>query len=111
LCSYTAVADPNDRQTGGDGGATSAEVTTDTTPSLANCQIQTTNSGTGQFNGLWLTIRIDIPSSYTCTVGVNPETTIGSCWWGIRYDFTAASANDITTWRARVEGNPLQLTQ
>ena len=45
-----------------------------------------------RFNGEWLRIRIEIPSDYTCTLGVNPETTAGSCWWGIRYRFTGTGA-------------------
>ena len=66
--------------------------------------------GSSLYNGHWVTMRIDIPESYTCTPGVDPEVTSGSCWWGINYVFDG-SATDTTTWRARIEGNPLQLTE
>ena len=42
--------------------------------------------------------------------GCNPETTAGSCWWGIQYAFSA-QPYDVTTWKARIEGNPVHLTQ
>jgi hypothetical protein len=74
------------------------------------CAIDTAPSGTSQrFNDEWLRIRIQIPSDYTCTIGLNPETTAGSCWWGIAYDFSA-QPYDVTTWKARIEGNPVHLT-
>jgi hypothetical protein len=57
-----------------------------------------------------VTIKVDIPADYDCDLGANPETTRDSCWWGIEYDFSHA-ATDVTTWRARIEGNPLQLIQ
>lgn len=111
-CSYTSSPSPNPGIFGGspDGGQTSPPVSNPTTPGLTNCRIQTTSSGTQQFNDNWLTIRVEIPADYTCTLGVNPETMAGSCWWGIKYNFSSSS-NDVTTWRARIEGNPLQLTQ
>lgn len=62
------------------------------------------------FNGYWVTIRVTIPTSYSCTPGRDPEVSTGSCWWGIRYNFGGA-ATDTTTWQVRVEGNPVHLTQ
>ncbi len=44
------------------------------------------------------------PLNYACTPGLNPETTAGSCWWGIEYSFSA-QPYDVTTWKARIEGN------
>lgn len=73
------------------------------------CSVRTSNSG-ALYNGHWVTIRVTIPTDYTCTEGLNPELEAGSCWWGIRYDF-GSSATDATTWQARVEGNPVHLTQ
>ena len=67
-------------------------------------------NATRRFNDSWLTIKVDVPTDYTCTPGVNPELVAGSCWWGVRYDYTAG-AGETTTWRARVEGNPVHLTQ
>ena len=96
----------------------------------ANCDITSTRSGYPRgsdlndggvcsfrssdggplYNGQTVTMRIQIPTSYNCVAGVDPETTNNSCWWGIRYRITGA-ATDTTTWRARIEGNPLQLTE
>ena len=46
-----------------------------------------------------------------CNAGAsnNPEVEANTCWWGIGYRFTATPP-DITTWQARVEGNPVHLT-
>ncbi len=107
-CSYTADANPNARISGTSG---TEYLTAQPSDSGTQCGIQTsTGASLARFNGEWLRIRIDIPPDYTCTVGVNPETSGGSCWWGIRYVF-GGSANDVTTWQARIEGNPVHLTQ
>jgi hypothetical protein len=75
------------------------------------CSFQSAASG-ALYNGHWFTMRIRIPDDYTCTPGTNPVTAAGSCWWGIRYTFSGGgSPTDTTTWRARIEGNPLRLTQ
>jgi len=74
------------------------------------CSIRTTEGSSPLYNGYWVTIRVTIPTTYTCTAGLNPEVSAGSCWWGIRYNFGGA-ATDTTTWQARVEGNPVHLTQ
>jgi len=73
------------------------------------CGIRTSDGG-ALFNGHWVTIRIDIPADYTCQLGADPEVEPDSCWWGIEYRFTGA-ATDTTTWKARVEGNPVHLTE
>lgn len=110
-CEYTSSPSPSAQQGSSDGGPTGAIHNTQQPSDFpGRCGIRTTVSGNRQFNGEWLTIRVAIPATYTCTLGVNPETTAGSCWWGIEYNFSA-SANDVTTWRARIEGNPVHLTQ
>lgn len=73
------------------------------------CSVRTSSSG-ALFNGEWVTIRVTIPADYTCVPGRDPEVEAGSCWWGIRYTFTSGTT-DTTTWQARVEGNPVHLTQ
>lgn len=73
------------------------------------CGIRTAD-GSSLFNGHWVTIRIDIPADYDCEVGIDPETQPNSCWWGIEYRFNG-SATDTTTWKARIEGNPVHLTE
>ncbi len=110
-CVYTSSPSPSASQSTSNGGGTGVIHATPQPSGFATrCGIRSTISGSRQFNGEWLSIRVAIPTSYTCTQGVNPETTAGSCWWGIEYNFSA-SANDVTTWRARIEGNPVHLTQ
>jgi hypothetical protein len=114
-CSFTATADPNPNINTSDLRIhTGSRRVPDPTPPDSgdgNCGIRATVSGVRQFNGEWLRIRVQIPYDYTCDRTVNrPESTANSCWWGIRYRFNG-NASDTTTWQARVEGNPLQLTQ
>jgi Putative Flp pilus-assembly TadE/G-like len=110
-CSYTSSPDPNAAQTTSVGGATGFIYATQRPSDTATvCGIRSTIGTARQFNGEWLRIRLDIPEAYTCTLGINPETTAGSCWWGIRYNFAGATT-DVTTWQARVEGNPVHLTE
>ena len=112
-CSYTSSPAPNPVQNGGDPtGATYS--TPQSSDDNTRCGIVTATSGARRFNGTWLTIRIDIPTTYSCNLStpaspVNPETTANSCWWGIEYRFTQSS-QDVTTWQARIEGNPVHLT-
>jgi hypothetical protein len=109
-CEYTSTPAPNAAQTTSDGGGTGEVVTTPHAsdyPSL--CGVVTATDGARRLNGTWLTIRITIPTTYTCTLGVNPVISGGSCWWGIEYIFSEAS-QDVTTWQARIEGNPVHLT-
>ncbi len=110
-CEYRSSPSPSAAQNSSHGGPTGVIHNTPQASDFASrCGIRTTIGGSRQFNGEWLMIRVAIPASYTCTLGVNPETTAGSCWWGIEYNFSS-SANDVTTWRARIEGNPVHLTQ
>jgi hypothetical protein len=111
-CTYTSSPDPNATNTGSPAWFVTgtqyaaAQVSDDTT----RCAINTAPAGSAhRFNDEWLRIRIQIPSTYTCTPGLNPETTAGSCWWGIEYAFSA-QPYDVTTWKARIEGNPVHLT-
>jgi hypothetical protein len=62
-----------------------------------------TGSSNRQFNAEWLRIRVAVPSDHTRTVGLNPQLSVDSCWWGIRYAFDG-SIHDVTTWQARSEG-------
>ena len=111
-CTYTASPSPNAASgSSADGGGTSPSVTTAHASDVSgSCGVITNQSGTNKYNDEWLHIRIKVPTTYTCTKGINPETTAGSCWWGIKYNFTAA-ANDVTTWKAAIEGNPVHLVQ
>jgi len=109
-CEYASTPSPNLPQTTSDGGATGAVVPQWHASDFgARCGVTTATGGARRLNGVWLTIRIAIPADYTCTAGINPVTTGGSCWWGIEYIFSEAS-QDVTTWQARIEGNPVHLT-
>jgi hypothetical protein len=111
-CTYTASPDPNvAHTTTAAWGSTGVQYATPR-PSdrTTQCAIDTAPTGSAQrFNDEWLHIRIQIPTDYTCTPGVNPETTPGSCWWGISYSFSS-QPYDVTTWKARIEGDPVHLT-
>ena len=55
-----------------------------------------------KYNGLWLTIRVDLPTTYSCV----------TCWWKVRYAFSAGSQpTDRTTWRASILGDPVHLVE
>lgn len=111
-CTYTSSPDPNvahstSQAWGSTGVRYSAPRPSD---SATRCAVATAPTGSSQrFNDEWLRIRIQIPEDYTCTEGLNPETTAGSCWWGIQYEFSS-QPYDVTTWKARIEGNPVHLT-
>ena len=68
------------------------------------CHIQVRSSSGNQYNGSWVRITIDIPSTYSCT---------SDCWWYVDYDLTGLSGSaqptDRTVWTARVIGNPIRL--
>lgn len=74
---------------------------------IANCTVQTAISGAAQFNGERVTLRIAIPTNYTCTRGRIDNQ---GCWWKIRYRINA-QANDTTTWSARILGDPVHLIE
>jgi len=111
-CTYTSSPDPNAVNGGSPAWfATGTRyATAQASDDGTKCAINTATSGAlHRFNDEWLHIRIQIPSTYTCTLGLNPETTAGSCWWGIQVVFST-TPYDVTTWKARVEGNPVHLT-
>jgi hypothetical protein len=64
----------------------------------------TTNAGggsTGVYNGCWLTVDVTIPAGYTA-----PQ----QGWWKIRYNMTGSgTSSDVTTWTAKIRGNPVHL--
>jgi hypothetical protein len=111
-CTYTSAPDPNAvNTTAGAWFSTGTRyATAHASDSVTKCAIDTAPTGSAhRFNDEWLHIRIQIPTDYTCTVGLNPELMAGSCWWGINYSFTQ-QPYDVTTWKARIEGDPVHLT-
>lgn len=131
VCTWSATADPNpvvNGQQPGEGGSLDSADRRNTTghgktnanasgnwADGSNCGVKTAISNNRQFNGTWLEIVVDIPPAdeYQCDETINrPWEEVNSCWWGIRYDFGGnATATDETTWRARIQGNPLQLIE
>jgi hypothetical protein len=85
----------------------------------ADPKIQAASSGNSSFNDTWLTIRIKLPSTYGCSIlspclqpTSGPGVALGGekqqGWWKIEYQTTSA-ANDTTTWRVNLIGNPVHL--
>jgi hypothetical protein len=114
-CTYTATADPNSNIDTSDLRIHTGprRISTPAAPDSGDglCGIRATVGGVRQFNGEWLRIRVQIPADYSCNPDLNrPQTEANTCWWGIRYRFNG-NASDTTTWQARVEGNPVHLTQ
>jgi len=64
--------------------------------SLSHCDIPTSS---GRFDDHLVTIRVEIPSSYTCG---------SDCWWSIDYNYVGVT-QDTTTWAAHIAGNPVRL--
>lgn len=69
------------------------------------CKIRTRDAAAAtpnKYNGLWLTVRVDLPADYACM----------SCWWKVRYTFSSGSQpTDRTTWRANILGDPVHLVE
>lgn len=71
-------------------------------------ELQTAISGVSQFNNAWITIKISIPAGYGS--GADDLIPVGETqagWWKIEYQ--VAGGNDTTTWRVRLQGNPVHL--
>jgi len=64
----------------------------------SSCTINSTVSGTAQYDGEWITMLIDIPPTYNCTT---------DCFWKMNLDLN--TSHDRTTWEAKVIGNPVAL--
>lgn len=109
-CTYSSDPLPNASQTSSPGGRTGRIEVNHASDTSGSCGIISHNGSSSQFNGVWLRVRINVPTTYTCNVGINPVITANSCWWGIKYEFAAATT-DVTTWQARIEGNPVHLTR
>ncbi|GAA1927438.1 pilus assembly protein TadG-related protein [Nocardioides hwasunensis] len=71
---------------------------------LANCKVPNVTSATN--NGKTQTVRVPIPSSYTCQI-----TSTGGCWWRVTINFPNSTVTDATTWTARIVGEPVRLIE
>ena len=71
---------------------------------VTNCQLTNVSRDTG-WQAKEQTIRVPIPSGYTC------ESTLpGGCWFRLQAAFPGG-VQDSTTWSARVEGDPVRLVE
>ncbi len=71
---------------------------------LLDCKLTNVSSSSG-WNGKTQTIRVPVPSSYTCQ-----STKSGGCWFQLEVSFPGG-VSDTTTWSARVEGDPVRLIE
>lgn len=73
---------------------------------LASCSLPGVSSGTG-YNGKVTQVTVPIPNAYSC-LSANPQ----GCWVRVRFTYPAGTnVNDTTTWLAKLEGDPVRLTQ
>ena len=71
---------------------------------LTNCSAPVSN---GNNNGKLERMSIPIPSDYDCDYD-----SLGGCWYQVTVNFpTATSVNDITTWDATIEADPVRLIE
>lgn len=71
-------------------------------------EIQTSISGSAQFNNRLITIEVPLLTTYG-SVGLNPpgDVTNEEGWWQVEYD--VSGGNDTTTWSVSIRGNPVHL--
>ena len=72
---------------------------------LTNCTAHQREQRNGMEAARSRSIRVPIPSTYTCT-----STEAGGCWFRLQVTFPGG-VSDITTWSARVEGDPVRLIE
>jgi hypothetical protein len=72
---------------------------------LTNCQVSGVSASNG-WNGRSQTINVPIPSTYTCNAA-----SAGGCWFRVQVSFGAGAVHDITTWTARIDGDPVRLIE
>lgn len=71
----------------------------------STCTLSNVSSSLG-YNGRLITATIPIPDDYTCTA--SSET---GCWVTVQPQFSGGSVNDVTTWAASMQGDPVRLIQ
>jgi hypothetical protein len=81
----------------------------DSCAATGRTQVQTYRNGSGSsFDNSVLTIEIPLPATYG-SAGLDPpgDATSEQGWWQIEYQ--VGQANDTTTWRVSIRGNPVHL--
>lgn len=71
--------------------------------SLTNCTVAISNAAN---NGQVQSMTIPVPSDYRCDT-----TSLGGCWYQVVVSFPGAEVTDVTTWDARIEGDPVRLVE
>ena len=72
---------------------------------LTDCSL--TNVQTSTHNGKWQSIAVPIPADYTCD---DSDTT--KCWVRLQYVYgSSTNPNDVTSWTAIIEGDPVRLVE
>jgi len=75
----------------------------DLTQVANSCIINPVTSAT--MNGQWMTMAIQIPSNYTCTVSNSLD-----CWFQVKFTYpNGTSVQDTTSWSANLNGDPVRL--
>lgn len=71
---------------------------------LTDCTLTVTNAS---HNGKWQSISVPIPTTYTCN---DSDTT--ACWVKLQYTYGSGNQpNDVTSWTASIEGDPVRLIE
>lgn len=76
-----------------------------TTSGGPTTSLTTANGSTSYYNNQWLTILVNIPTTYTAPT---PPGEPGAGWWKIQYA-TTGTGQDVTTWEVNIRGNPVHL--
>ena len=69
------------------------------------CKITGVNNVPSSWNAQWSTVRVPIPSNYTCE-----DSDTNGCWLKIDYNFSGP-VHDVTSWNAYLLGDPVRLVQ
>ncbi len=85
-------------------GCTGSGVTTSIT---STCSFTVTAGSPSVFNGRYEVVKVPIPLGYTCNDGNSAD-----CWVKLQYSYGSGSApTDVTTWSAKLEGDPIRLVE
>jgi hypothetical protein len=81
-----------------------------TTSGGPTTSLTTANASTSFYNNQWLTILVNIPTTYGSTGpgSITPPTETEPGWWKIQYA-TTGTGQDVTTWEVNIRGNPVHL--
>ena len=85
-------------------GCTGSGVTTSIS---AGCAFTVTAGSPSAFNGRYEVVKVPIPLGYSCN-----DNDSAACWVKLTYTYGSGSApTDVTTWSAKLEGDPIRLVE